>query len=195
MTLIDLTPDDAPLIGEIIADAFADDPVNLWILKNKRAMRAHYTDLARYVYLRDGFGHRMPDNSGGTMWLPPGVHEKAGMMGMLTMMTHMIRFAGVEGLRRGMRFGNVVQPKHPREPHYYLHAIGVCPGRQGRGIGKQLMTPVLARADAEGMPCYLESSKEVNVAIYQTFGFEVVEEVEAVPGCPPIWTMWREGRG
>ena len=39
------------------------------------------------------------------------------------------------------------------------------------------MRPVLAHCDREGLPCYLESSKERNVPFYRRHGFEVVQEV------------------
>lgn len=50
----------------------------------------------------------------------------------------------------------------------------VLPGRQGKGIGAEMMRAVTRRADEEGMRCYLESSREVpNVAIYGRWGFRV----------------------
>lgn len=56
----------------------------------------------------------------------------------------------------------------------------VRPEAQGKGIGRQLMTAVTDRADAEGgMPCYLESSRDVpNVQIYRRFGFRFATELE-----------------
>jgi ribosomal protein S18 acetylase RimI-like enzyme len=67
------------------------------------------------------------------------------------------------------------------EPHWYLWALGVAPTAQGHGIGGSLLGPVLARADAAGLPCYLETQTERNVAFYRKHGFEVLTS-EAVPG-------------
>lgn len=51
--------------------------------------------------------------------------------------------------------------------------------------------PVLARADREGMPCYLETETEGNVAFYRKRGFQVVS-AGLVPGQSlRIWTMLR----
>ncbi len=51
---------------------------------------------------------------------------------------------------------------------------------------------MLARADAEQLPCYLETAEPSNVPLYLKYGFEiVVEEVEVESGVP-IWTFVRQ---
>jgi GNAT superfamily N-acetyltransferase len=56
--------------------------------------------------------------------------------------------------------------------YYFCNIVTVLPEAQGRGVGRALMEVVLRRADEEGMPCYLESSRrEPNVRIYERFGF------------------------
>ena len=53
------------------------------------------------------------------------------------------------------------------------------------------MQPVLARAEAEKLPCYLETSTEKNVAFYSKRGFTVVNE-GVVPGSDlHVWAMMR----
>ena len=64
---------------------------------------------------------------------------------------------------------------------------------QGRGVGKSLVGPMLERADGVGVPTYLETQKESNLAYYQRFGFNVIDEF-SVDECPPVWTMQREPR-
>ena len=69
---------------------------------------------------------------------------------------------------------------------------GTAVDQQGKGVGGALMRPVLEHCDAEGIPCYLESSKERNLPFYRRHGFEVVEEVRLPDDGPLLWTMWRE---
>lgn len=82
---------------------------------------------------------------------------------------------------------------HPAEPHWYLGLLGVDPSFQGRGLGRYLLEPVLARCDAEGLGVYLETQKPENLAFYERFGCRVRDEV-SIAGAPPVWTMWREPR-
>ena len=63
---------------------------------------------------------------------------------------------------------------HPSEPHYYLEFIGTDPAHQGKGMGTQLITPMVERCDTEGVPAYLESSNLRNVPFYARHGFEQV---------------------
>jgi GNAT superfamily N-acetyltransferase len=53
-----------------------------------------------------------------------------------------------------------IEKVHPREPHYYLQAVGTDPSKQGKGYGGVVIRKQLANADAQGMPAYLESSKD-----------------------------------
>ncbi len=84
-----------------------------------------------------------------------------------------------------------VEKVHPKEPHWYLQAIGTDPDKQGKGLGSLIMRDRLAVADAAGISCYLESSKDSNIPIYRSFGFEVTGEIK-IPDGPTIWPMWRK---
>jgi GNAT superfamily N-acetyltransferase len=86
-----------------------------------------------------------------------------------------------------------VEHAHPTEPHWYLAILGVRPERTGRGLGGALLEPGLARADAEGMPSYLENSNPRNVPFYERHGFDVVAE-HWLPNGPVLTYMWRPAR-
>jgi GNAT superfamily N-acetyltransferase len=53
------------------------------------------------------------------------------------------------------------------------------PSEQGKGIGRALFEEVTKKADAEGIKCYLESSRdEPNIKIYEAMGFHFVREMD-----------------
>ena len=54
------------------------------------------------------------------------------------------------------------------------------------------MAPVLKRADRDGIPAYLESTKERNVGFYERRGFRVTGTITPAPDGPTMWCMWRE---
>jgi ribosomal protein S18 acetylase RimI-like enzyme len=88
-----------------------------------------------------------------------------------------------------------LEKRHPTEPHYYLAVLGTRPADRGRGCASATLAPVLERADSEGTGCYLESSKEDNVAFYARHGFEVTDTYDLAGGKGPrLWLMWREAR-
>lgn len=186
--------DEHRLIGDIIGDSFSDDPINLWVFGSADPLAKFYGMEARKCYLKSGFGLVMDDDSGGALWLPPGVSNNISLWKSMDMAALMFRSGGFGSILRGMTVGETLQKHHPHEPHYYLHAIGAIQTRQGKGVGGRLMEASLQRVDADSMPAYLESSKERNIPFYRRYGFEVVEEISPAKGCPSMWLMWREAQ-
>ncbi len=187
----DLGVHEADLIGRIIAAGFHDDPVMCWCLNGTGAIAPLNAVLAREIYLAQGFGHCTEDNRSGTLWLKPGKAGGLSFMATLELSWHLLRHGGVTALRRGPAVGDFMTRTKPTEPHYYLYSISVDPASQGKGVGGRLLRAGLALADADGMPAYLENSKERNLPFYRANGFEVLEKVHPLPGCPPLWQMLR----
>ncbi len=76
--------------------------------------------------------------------------------------------------------------------HWYLGVLATDPARQGTGLGRAVATPMLAAADRAGLPAYLETASDTNVAIYRRLGFEVAREVDLPDGGPRCWLMRRD---
>ena len=82
----------------------------------------------------------------------------------------------------------------PKEPHHYLGVLVVDPAVQGQGLGRALIEDGVARSDEQGVPTYLETAKQANLAWYNRFGFEIAEELRPHDRLPTIWTMLRRPR-
>ena len=67
-------------------------------------------------------------------------------------------------------------------------------GAPGLRLGTALMQRILAKADGDRVPCYLETQKARNVPLYQRHGFVVLEEIDLPEGGPHMWTMRRDAR-
>jgi GNAT superfamily N-acetyltransferase len=78
----------------------------------------------------------------------------------------------------------------PVPPFWYLGVLATHPSVQGRGWGTAVVAPAFAIADADGLDCWLETSKPDNTEFYARRGF--VERIEVdVPGGPTTWWMRR----
>jgi len=88
---------------------------------------------------------------------------------------------------------------HADCPHYYVAVAATLPEAQGRGHLSTLMRAVTRRADAEGLPCYLECHGTRNRGIYMRYGFREVgkytyEVEDDEPDSAPYteaFAMWR----
>ncbi|KAK9818573.1 hypothetical protein WJX74_001132 [Apatococcus lobatus] len=74
---------------------------------------------------------------------------------------------------------------------YYLHFIAIVPEARGQGLFRQLMQPVLTKADAQGKWCYLEASSQKSADAYQRMGFRQREEWRVWPEANPFYSMER----
>lgn len=190
-----IEPADFTQVSDLLGRAFDDDPVMNFMAKPdaRRSERIRsMMDLALRkmtfpygeTYITEGF-------EGAALWNPPDGRPH-GLLNDLRLVPGFARVAGLSRMPRVIGALTLMEKKHPKEPHYYLLAIGVEPSKQGKGFGSQLLAPMIARCDREGMPAYLESSKERNVPLYERHGFKVVEEMDLPNGGPRVWRMWRE---
>lgn len=197
-----LAPDQVGEAGQVLARAFQEDPYWSWVLPDK-SRRAEVLPWFMEVWVRYcckyGEVYTSGDKvEGVAVWLPPGKFPLSSVRLMLTgMLLAPLKF-GLAASGRLARSTNYVEDLHKRDVpsrHWYLPTLGVDPPCQGQGVGSALMQPVLARADADGLPCYLETEREINVRFYDRHGFEVVVEGDLPRDGPYFWTMKRQAKG
>jgi GNAT superfamily N-acetyltransferase len=189
------TWDDADAVAATLARAFHDDPLICCLLPDVASRPQKMPRLFKLLF-KLGLPHGGCDTTTGieavALWRPPNEWE----IPFHQYITNGAAFVDVFGLGGGLKVMKVmdfIEKRHPHEPHYYLQAIGTDTLKQGKGYGGVVMRRQLAVADAAGAPCYLESSKDINIPIYQSFGFEVTGEID-IPDGPRLWPMWRAAR-
>jgi GNAT superfamily N-acetyltransferase len=173
----------------ILAEAFRNDPVINWSCNNPQTLEAFF-EFTLPVFIPHQLTYLDPQGRGGASWLGPG--QTLHWPYSLSSIVKVLRLGGLTGLYRLLVSGIKTEQYHPKTPHYYLFAIGVTPGHKGQGIGTSLISHVLKQCDAEGLPAYLENSKEENLAFYQGHGFKVQQQIRFAASAPPVWLMWRE---
>ncbi len=104
--------------------------------------------------------------------------------------------AGNKGRKNLLRYPSIASRKHKQHasfPHMYLYNLAIDPDYQGQGYASRLLKPMLAKLDENNLPCYLESP-ERNLALYEHFGFEVVEHIAMPEFDTEIWLMLRNNK-
>ncbi len=185
-----------PLAG-MLTRAFDDDPVARFMFRGERRRRRglprFFTIQLRHMYLGDDEVWTTDDVAGAALWGPPG-KAKPGLRDLWHLSPLVPDLLGLgRALPDAGRLLAEVDRRRPEQPHWYLATLGTEPARQGQGVGSAILQPVLRRCDEEGVPAYLESSKERNLAFYGRHRFEVTGEYQ-VPDGPKIWFMWRDPR-
>ncbi len=201
VTISTATRQDVPRLADVLARAFHDDPEFLWALPDPadrpRRLRRIFGTMLRHEVLRHGGAELAEDEDGqrvlgAALWLPPGHWQEPALRQLLSLPGYLRGFG--RRLGHGSALLSSCAKVHPREPHWYLYAIGVAPEHQGAGVGAALLRSGLARCDRDRLPAYLESSKLSNVPLYQHFGFQDTGRVDLPPDAPEVTTMWRPAR-
>ena len=94
-------------------------------------------------------------------------------------------------MRRDEDFASKLRKRLAPFPHWYLAVLGIAPEFQGKGYASRLLRPMLNRLDAVGSPCYVETSIEQYVQLYQHFGFKVIDEAIMPGSNTKMWAMLR----
>jgi ribosomal protein S18 acetylase RimI-like enzyme len=158
--------------SKVMGEAFLNDPLWQYLVPDKTrrvlAVSLSISILVRYSFLY-GKIYTTSTLDGVACWLPPGETTPS--------FTRLVRIGirsapfqlGWTGFRRYSAAENYCGEVHKRimpGAHWYLWGLGVKPSRQGQGIGGMLIQPVLAQADADRLPCYLETMNARNVPFY-----------------------------
>ncbi|HEX5632969.1 MAG TPA: GNAT family N-acetyltransferase [Gemmatimonadales bacterium] len=201
VTAVHLTEHQIPDAAAALARAFMDDPLQTYTFpsaaERARMSPAHFEPLLR-LGVRYGEVLTTPgEPMGAAVWLGPDSGEMTPERLAAAGLDRLSDFIGEAPAARFQHVLGFAEPFHARAitgPHWYLMVIGVDPAVKSQGVGTALIRPILARADAQGVPCYLETAQPGNVGYYRHLGFELLDEVvEPVSGLT-LYTMRREPR-
>ena len=186
--------EDAGAVADILADAFADDPVMNWVFGASRPFRTIFFELAHGLFLKSGFGHII-EGCGATLWLPAGNNGALPFINELRILGAALPTGGMSAVLRAKKTGEIMKASHPSPPHFYLYAVGVRNNMKGRGIGGLLIREGLKIAKKSGAPSYLENSNPKNRPLYERLGFQATAPLDLPAGAPPLLGMLHEPGG
>lgn len=182
-----LSAADLDRASEILGEAFADYPWTNWCV----AEDSHLERIAslQRVYLEHmaiPHGNAYIDSSahGVVAFLPPDVPAPTAEVSAKIVELHGDRFD------RAMAADEQLSGLPVPDGAWLLATIGTTPQSRGTGLGTALMKHGLAELDRAGHACWLDTSTERNLPLYQRFGFTVVGQI-ALDSGPMVWRMHR----
>jgi ribosomal protein S18 acetylase RimI-like enzyme len=126
------------------------------------------------------------DVSAVAVWLPPDLPADA-------FAPHRDTFQQLAGSRAPLttEYGQAIALFHPRDPVWLLALAGVDPDHQRQGLGRAVIAPGLAVADAAHSPAFVETQEPANVHFYESLGFTVIAELELPHSGPMHYALYR----
>ena len=194
-----LAADQVHEAGEVLGGICGEDPLWAYVVPDgaKRTRQA----MARVGRALVEHGRRVGEVyatphpiDGVAIWLPP--ESALGEAGRSVRWLALASAAGLgpAGVARFVRASLGMDRARRRGiagPHWQLLILGVISSQRRRGIGSALIAPMLARADAEGVPCAAACLGPRGVLFCRRHGFEVVGDDDLPGAGPRFWTMRR----
>ncbi|MDP3682419.1 MAG: GNAT family N-acetyltransferase [Ignavibacteria bacterium] len=199
MEIIKFDPNHKKKAAAVVAAAFFNYPMFTFYFpdeKERTKKLPWYMEQVLNCALSYGEVYTNPEISGVVFTLPPG-HTK---LSQWEYTQHGFLFTpivlGWKDFIRSQECEAFVTETHERlmknRLHYYLWGLTVDPKVKGQGIGSALLMKVLDIADAAGMPMYLETHDEKNVAYYAGKGFSLISTEKFPHFDLDFWCMVRE---
>ena len=184
------------LAAEILARGFFDDPMFSFIFPETEnrldALAAFFQ-----VFLADtvprGEVLIAPNEEGAIAWYPSNVRvfedsfdEVSAELAQVA-----ITFGGLSAAERFEQIVSQGEKFEPKQAHCQIMLIALVPEARGKGIGRDLLIPVLNYADEQQVSCYLVSSNPRNISFYERQGFR---QIFSIPtnSTLSLTGMWRD---
>lgn len=184
--LYQLKEEDLKRCADVAAQAFINDETSKFLLSSNltyKSLYNYYLVIYKAIYNKmymfaeseniDGFIIiTSVKDSVITIW----DFFKAGGLKIILSQGLGILFRSLEYENNCISIRNKIIPANT----WYILQFGVSPAKQGMGVGSKTIKPVLKWLDSKNASCYLETHKDVNVDIYNRFGFSL-KSVDTLP--------------
>jgi ribosomal protein S18 acetylase RimI-like enzyme len=195
LTVRELLPSELARAAAVLGRGMRDNPLHIAALGRNPARRVKaFTGIFTGVLERvHRHGIVLGAFEGRTMvgvcaYLPPGKCQPS-FGEKVKLLWGVVRHAGLFTTPKALRWLGTWAKLDPKVPHWHLGPIAVDQGRQGLGIGGALLREFCARVDLDLEAAYLETDRNINVVIYQHFGFSTVRTTPVLG--VPNWFMFR----
>jgi ribosomal protein S18 acetylase RimI-like enzyme len=171
---------DREIIVNILVDSFRDNKSVNYIIKQDAKKEVRLRRLMEYshdVCKLSGDVFITDDKAGCALIVKPD-KKTASLNSILLDAKFVIGCLGLSNVKKAMSRESKIKSQHPVGQLYYLWFIGVDPAKQHKGIGSQLLKEVIAEGKKEKRTICLETSTQINIPWYQSFGFKIYNEMD-----------------
>ena len=180
---------DLDRLAEVAADAYQDYPLHNWFTKGKYDAKA--SKLIMQISLKtmseDAVIYADSEELNGfAVWLPFGFTGNKTFPFLFNGGLSLIFHSGPSIIGRLLTYETYamnLKKEFTGNVDWYLYNLSVKKSAQGKGIAGKLLRPMLEFCDKENIVTYLETNKEINVSLYEHFGFKLSKK-ELIPKSP-----------
>lgn len=193
-----LNLEDIEPAAQVISQAFMEDPLCTFMLPNQKT---RYRTLLKFFRLygelniKSGCGYGAGEPlQGVAFWQSPNQGDLSISLKSVGKLLPLLFSSYALGYLRARQVVEQTDSMHRRyaaEPHFYLDNIGVLASARGQGYASRLIRPFLAQADDQGVIAYTDTVTRSNVALYEHFGFDCVEEAAIAGTGITVWALLR----
>lgn len=202
----EIRPPECSLVANVLAQSFSEsDDIfcgYVWPDRSVDSMRWFFGVIADYC-VRDGRAWAIfaPNGAlvGAALWQSPQLPGEAGVSIMSMIKSGLLLSPFIMGIRptaRTLKSLGSTERSHLEEmgeaPHWSLYTCAVLPRLRNRGVGTKLLAPVLADADAAGVPVYVDTATPRNEKFFERSGFVTKRKLCGLKdGVPPFSVLVR----
>jgi ribosomal protein S18 acetylase RimI-like enzyme len=165
-------------VSSLLANSMSTNPNHLAIFKSSKPTVIEKQRKMFEMVLKNpnnkSFTAKFNDQIVGTMTYTTSDYCQLRPLDLLKSMPRFITIFGIHllpVLRWRMNWG-----KHDyKHKHNHFGPLAVDPNYQGNGVGKSLLKHYCDYLDITNQIGYLETDKEVNIGLYEKFGFQIIE--------------------
>ncbi|GIL81126.1 hypothetical protein Vretimale_12749 [Volvox reticuliferus] len=195
-------PDIARTAMENIAAAFKDDPSTTYFCRPDKRVQFYRSVLS---CLLDWYPDEkqlvctVPPDAAAVVYVYPRLRELGSWAKLLQGGLAPLACVRLDRLVAGMDSSDFFAEQRENflkshGPFMYISVMAVRPDRQGHGLGSALLAFICDRADAAGLHCYIEATSSRNRALYERFGFQLIQEWRANSEMPITYVLSRPPR-
>ena len=176
-------------LAMVAADAYCDYPLHNWFSGGKydEYVSEKIMEISLRTMSDDAVIYADSEElSGFAVWLPMGFDGSKTLPFLTNGGLKLIFHSGPRIIGRLLTYETYamnLKKEFTGNVDWYLYNLSVKKSAQGKGIAGKLLRPMLEFCDKENIVTYLETNKEINVSLYEHFGFELSKK-ELIPQSP-----------